>query len=65
MGKKLVLFWIFGSILIMVSSWILGNAERVFGAYVFSYYLAIFIAFVLMLAGGLAWITVASKVAKH
>jgi len=65
MGKRLVLFWIFGAILIMISSWILGNAERTLGDSPVSYALAVFISFVLVLAGGLAWITVASKVAKH
>ncbi|NIO23001.1 MAG: hypothetical protein GTN38_03170 [Candidatus Aenigmarchaeota archaeon] len=65
MGRKLVVYWIFGAILVMLSSWILGNIEQTTGTSPISYALAVFIAFVLVLAGGLAWITVASVVAKH
>jgi hypothetical protein len=65
MSRKLVSFWILGAILIMISSWILGNVEQTSGTSPVSYVLAVFIAFVLVLAGGLAWITVASTVAKH
>ena len=65
MGKKLVTFWVLGAILIMLSSWILGNIEQTTGISPVSHALAIFIAFVLILAGGFAWITVASSVGKR
>jgi len=65
MGKRLVIFWVLGAVLITLSLWILGNAERVVGDSFLSHALALFIAFVLVLAGGLAWITVAVAVSKH
>ncbi|NIO19285.1 MAG: hypothetical protein GTN76_00690 [Candidatus Aenigmarchaeota archaeon] len=65
MSLKLISFWIFGAILIMLSAWILGNVDQTLGTSPVSYALAVFISFVLVLAGGLAWITVASTVAKH
>lgn len=65
MSRKLVSFWILGAVLIMLSAWIIGNIEQTVGVSPMSYALAIFIAFVLVLAGGFAWITVASSIGKH
>jgi hypothetical protein len=62
---KLALFWILGTISIAFGTWIIGHVENTIGATTFSYYLSIFIGFLLVLFGGLAWIGVAVKVAHH
>ncbi len=65
MTLKLIGSWIFGGILITVSAWILGHIEQTVGVSPVSYVLALFVAFVLILVGGLAWISVATATAKH
>ena len=65
MTFKLIISWIFGGLLITVATWILGNAEQTVGVTPASYGLAVFVAFVLILVGGLAWISVATATAKH
>jgi type VI protein secretion system component VasK len=61
----LVVSWILGGILITIAAWILGHIEQTVGVSPLSYALALFIAFILILVGGLVWITVASSVSKH
>ncbi|MEE9323661.1 MAG: hypothetical protein V3U72_03880 [Candidatus Aenigmarchaeota archaeon] len=65
MTIKLIGSWIFGGILITISAWILGHVEQTIGVSPVSYGLALFGAFVLILIGGLAWISVATATAKH
>ena len=65
MTFKLIVSWVFGGILITVAAWILGHIEQTVGVSPFSYGLAFFVAFVLIMIGGLAWISVATATAKH
>lgn len=65
MTLKLISSWIFGGILITISAWILGHIDQTVGVSPVSYGLAVFVAFVLILIGGLAWISVATATAKH
>ncbi len=46
-------------------SWIAGHLERVLGVTDTSFYGTLFVAFLLILFGGLAWIAVAVGVAQH
>ena len=62
---KLALFWIFGSISILAGAWIAGRLEWVLGTTPLSYYGALFLALLLILFGGLAWIGVAVGVAQQ
>ncbi len=65
MTLKLIISWIFGGILITIAAWILGHIDQTVGVSTFSYGLAFFVAFVLILIGGLAWISVATAASKH
>lgn len=65
MTLKLIGSWIFGGILITISAWTLGHIDQTVGVSPVSYGLALFVAFVLILIGGLAWISVATATAKH
>ncbi len=65
MTLKLIGSWILGGILITISAWILGHIDQTVGVSPVSYGLALFVAFVLILIGGLAWISVATATAKH
>ena len=65
MTLKLIGSWIFGGILITISAWILGHIDQTVGVSPVSYGLALFVAFVLILIGGLSWISVATATAKH
>lgn len=62
---KLALFWIIGALSILLGAWIAGHLERVLGVTDASFYGTIFLAFLLILFGGLAWIAVAVGVAQH
>lgn len=61
---KLALFWVLGSIAILWGSWISGHLQKELGVTEFSYYGTIFVAFLLILFGGLAWIGVAVGVTQ-
>ena len=65
MTFKLIVSWVFGGILITIATWILGHVEQTVGVSPLSYGMAVFIAFVLILVGGLAWISVATATSKH
>jgi hypothetical protein len=65
MTFKLIVFWVFGGLLITASAWILGHLEAAQGAYPMGYAITAFIAFIMILIGGLAWINVASASSKH
>ncbi len=62
---KLALFWIIGALSILLGAWIAGHLERVLGVTDASFYGTFFLAFLLVLFGGLAWIAVAVGVAQH
>jgi hypothetical protein len=61
---KMVLFWIIGSLSILIGSMIAGNVEKSLGTDDTSIGAAIFIAFILIMLGGLLWITVAVAAKK-
>ena len=65
MTLKLITTWIFGGVLITVAAWILGHIEQTVGVSPLSYGFVFFVGFVLILIGGLAWISVATATAKH
>lgn len=59
MSMKLVGTWIVGSLLLLAGTWIIQNLKLETGVSELSYGLALFIAFIFFLIGGLAWISVA------
>ena len=61
---KMVLFWIIGSMSILIGSMIAGNVERTLGTDETGFGTAVFIAFILIMLGGLLWITVAVAAKK-
>jgi len=61
---KMVLFWIIGSLSILIGAMIAGNVEKSLGTDDMSFTAAVFIAFILILLGGLLWITVAVAAKK-
>ena len=63
-NMKMVLFWIIGSFSILIGAMIAGNVERTLGTDDQSFAAAVFIAFILILLGGLMWITVAVAAKK-
>jgi len=65
MTLKLISSWIIGGVLITVAAWILGHIDQAAGVSPLSSALAFLMAFVLILVGGLSWITVAAATAKH
>lgn len=65
MTLKLIVSWISGGILISAAAWILGHASETIGVSDIGYIMAVFLAFILILIGGLAWINVASATSKH
>lgn len=62
---KLALFWVIGALCILLGAWIAGHLERVLGVTDTTFYGTLFVAFVLILFGGLAWIAVSVGVAQH
>lgn len=52
-------FWILGAVFLAVSILILGNIEFVEGTTQFSFWFSVVLAFVLLLAAGLLWISAA------
>jgi hypothetical protein len=61
---KMVFFWIIGSFSILIGAMIAGNVERTLGTDETSFAAAVFIALILILLGGLLWITVAVAAKK-
>ena len=61
---KLALFWVLGAMAILWGSWISGHIQKDFGVTSFAYYGTIFVALLLILFGGLAWIGVAVGVSQ-
>ena len=59
MSIKLVGTWVLGALLLLAGTWIVQNLKYEVGVTELSYTLAAFIAFILFLLGGLAWISVA------
>ncbi len=62
---KLIVFWIAGSLAIVFGAWIAGHVETTLGVTTGSYALAIIIATLLIMFGGLSWIAVAVTVAQE
>lgn len=65
MTLRLIVSWILGGILISIGAWIIGHIEQAVGVSPVSYGMALFVGFILILIGGLAWISVAAATAKH
>lgn len=65
MTFKIILSWILGGALITVAAWILGHIDQAVGVSPLSSAVALIIAFVLILGGGLSWISVATATSKH
>ena len=61
---KMITFWIAGALSIYFGAWIAGHLEKGLGVSDFAYYGTGFLAFLLVLFGGLAWIGVAVGVAQ-
>lgn len=59
---KMAVFWILGSALIFLGSMIAGHLEKTLGVSDTGYLLALLVAFILFLAGGLLWISTAVAV---
>lgn len=56
---KMVSFWILGALCILLGAMIAGNAEKSLGTGDSAFFTALLVAFVLMLLGGILWISVA------
>lgn len=65
MTLKLIVSWVFGGALISAGAWMLGHIEQTVGVSPVSYAFVFLVAFVLVLIGGLSWISVATAAAKH
>lgn len=61
---KLVGTWVAGGFFLLAGTWIVNNLRLEVGVSDISYALALIIAFIFFLIGGLAWINV-SVAAKH
>ncbi len=59
MSMKLVGAWVLGALLLAAGTWIIQNLKLEVGVSEFSYGLALLVAFIFFLLGGLAWISVA------
>ncbi|MEM5882728.1 MAG: hypothetical protein QXQ77_00605 [Candidatus Aenigmatarchaeota archaeon] len=59
---KIVTFWVLGAICILFASMIAGHLEKGLGVSDMSFSLALLVAFILFLVGGLLWISVAVAV---
>lgn len=55
---RITLFWVVGAVFILFGSMIAGSLQKTIGVTDISYALAILIAFVFFLIGGLLWISV-------
>ncbi|MCD6478155.1 MAG: hypothetical protein J7K87_04065 [Candidatus Aenigmarchaeota archaeon] len=65
MELKPLSFWIIGALLILFGSMIAGQARSdVLGATTSSFTISLIVAFILILIGGLMWITVAGVIEK-
>ena len=62
---KLVLFWIVGALAIVFGAWIAGHVENTLGTTAGSYALAVIVAILLVMFGGLSWIAVAVTVSEE
>jgi len=63
MEGKPVIFWIIGSFFILVGAMIAGQARAdVLGATTSSFAISLILSFILILIGGLMWITVAGVI---
>ncbi len=59
MSMKLVGFWVLGGLFMLFGVWIVQNLQLNIGVSEASYVLAMIVAFILFLAAGLCWISVA------
>jgi hypothetical protein len=59
MSARLVGAWVLGAVLMLFGTWIIQNLKFEIGVSDVSYALALVMAFIFFLLGGLAWISVA------
>ena len=59
MSGKLVASWILGGVFFLIASWIISNLRLELGVSEISFALAMIIALIFYLVGGLLWISVA------
>ena len=59
MEHKLILVWILGGLFLLAGIWIVSNLELTEGVTIIAYSMALLAALVLVLLGGLCWISVA------
>ncbi|MFH0837623.1 MAG: hypothetical protein V1870_05820 [Candidatus Aenigmatarchaeota archaeon] len=57
--------WILGTIFAFLGAMIAGNVEWVVGTTLFSYWIAIILAFALLLVAGLCWISSAANIIRE
>ncbi len=65
MSAKLVGFWILGGILLFLALWILGNLRPGLGVSEGTYVIMLALSLVLILLGGLCWISVSVATRHH
>ena len=65
MTTKLIASWIFGGVLLSIGVWIMGHVEVNVGVSEIAYIMATIGAFILILLGGLVWISVATATSKN
>ncbi len=59
---KIAVFWVLGSIFILIGSMIAGNLEMGIGVSDLGFAIALMASFVLFLVGGMLWVSVAIAV---
>lgn len=63
---KANIFWIIGTLAVFLGARIAGTVERsTLGVTTLSYYAALLVAFILILVGGLLWISVAGAIREE
>ncbi|MBI4173839.1 MAG: hypothetical protein HY519_03915 [Candidatus Aenigmarchaeota archaeon] len=64
-SPKYLAAWILGALFMMAGTWVIQNLQLNIGVTIENYVLALLVAFVFFLAGGLLWIAVAVATRLH
>ncbi len=62
MTARLVISWAIGGLFILLGVWIINNLKLTLGVSELSYVVAMIVAYILILIGGLLWINIAVAV---
>ncbi len=62
MTARLVVSWAIGGLFILLGVWIVNNLQLTLGVSELSYLVAMIVAYILILIGGLLWINIAVAV---